>query len=122
MRCSVVWRSSWPGGGRAAGPSLHAERGCVEGGFAGQSVAAFDRLRINVLCILRQIPWCIIHRTLMRSASRDVLPASVLRSLRKLGADLGAARRRRSLTAEMMAERLGISRSTWHRVEAGDSA
>ena len=56
----------------------------------------------------------------MRSSVLDVLPARVRRSLVKLGADLALARRKRSLTAAMMAERLGVSRSTYVRVEKGD--
>ena len=56
----------------------------------------------------------------MRSAVHDVLPNPVRRSLRKLGADLGLARRKRALTVAMMAERLGVAPSTWSRVEKGD--
>ena len=56
----------------------------------------------------------------MRSAVMDVLPAKVRRSLAKLGADLALARKRRHLTTAMMAERLGVARSTYLRVEKGD--
>lgn len=56
----------------------------------------------------------------MRSAVQDVLPPRVRRSLSKLGTDLALARRKRSLTAAMMSERLGVSRSTYARVEKGD--
>ncbi len=56
----------------------------------------------------------------MRSAVLDVLPLKIRRSLVKFGADLALARRKRSLTAAMMAERLGVSRSTYARVEKGD--
>jgi len=40
--------------------------------------------------------------------------------LTKLGADLAVARRKRSLTTAMMAERLGVAKSTYFRVERGD--
>lgn len=56
----------------------------------------------------------------MRSAVLDVLPPKIRRSLTKFGADLAVARRKRSLTSAMMAERLGVSRSTYLRVEKGD--
>jgi transcriptional regulator with XRE-family HTH domain len=56
----------------------------------------------------------------MRSAVYDVLPPSVRRSLSKFGSDLGLARRKRQLTTAMMSERLGISTSTYARVEKGD--
>ena len=56
----------------------------------------------------------------MKSAIYDLLPARLRRSLAKLGADIGLARRKRGLTAAMMAERLGISRSTYVRIEKGD--
>src|SRR5262245_19643314 len=56
----------------------------------------------------------------MRSAIRDVLPPNLRRSLTKFGADLAIARRKRSLTVAMMAERLGVAKSTWFRVEKGD--
>ena len=56
----------------------------------------------------------------MRSAVKDVLPPKVRRSLAKLGADLAVARRKRALTMQMMAERLGVAKSTYVRVEKGD--
>jgi transcriptional regulator with XRE-family HTH domain len=56
----------------------------------------------------------------MRSSVHDVLPASVRRSLAKFGADLRIARRRRHLTVAMMAERLGVAKSTYLRAERGD--
>ncbi len=57
----------------------------------------------------------------MRSAVGDILPPSVRRSLSKLGSDLSIARRKRRLTVAMMCERLGVSRSTWQRMEKGDA-
>ena len=56
----------------------------------------------------------------MKSEVNDVLPQHVRRSLVKFGADLSIARRKRRLTAAMMCERLGVSKSTWPRMEKGD--
>lgn len=56
----------------------------------------------------------------MRSLVYDVLPSNVLKSLAKFGADIAVARRKRRLTVAMMAERLGISKSTYLRVEKGN--
>ena len=57
----------------------------------------------------------------MRSSITDILPIHVRRSLRQFGADLSLARRKRGLTLDMMAERLAIAKSTYQRVEKGDS-
>lgn len=57
----------------------------------------------------------------MRSAVHSVLPPAVRRSLLKFGSDLSVARRKRRLTAAMMTERLGVSRSTYVRMEKGDA-
>ena len=51
-----------------------------------------------------------------------VVPAAVRRVLRKLGADIHDARRRRKLPMAVVAERAFTSRSTLQRVEAGDTA
>src|SRR5512140_1841160 len=59
-------------------------------------------------------------RPYMRSAVLDVLPPKVRRSLVKLGQDIAIARRKRSLTVSMMAERLAVAKSTYLRVEKGD--
>ena len=48
-------------------------------------------------------------------------PAAVRRVLRKLGADIRDARRRRRLPMAVVAERAFTSRSTLQRVEAGDA-
>ena len=56
----------------------------------------------------------------MRSSVHDVLPATLRRSLVKFGADVAVARRKRQLTVAMMAERLGVAKSTYLRVEKGD--
>lgn len=56
----------------------------------------------------------------MRSAIQDILPSSVRRSLINFGRNLSIARRKRQLTIGMMAERVGISKSTYIRMEKGD--
>jgi transcriptional regulator with XRE-family HTH domain len=48
--------------------------------------------------------------------------AAVKRALRKLGADIHDARRRRRLPMAVVAERAFTSRSTLQRVEAGDTS
>lgn len=48
-------------------------------------------------------------------------PAAVRRVLRKLGADIHDARRRRRLPMAVVAERAFTSRTTLQRVEAGDA-
>ncbi|HEX9046800.1 MAG TPA: helix-turn-helix transcriptional regulator [Verrucomicrobiae bacterium] len=57
----------------------------------------------------------------MRSAVQDVLPGGVRRSLVKFGHDLAIARRKRRLTVAMMAERTGLAKSTYARLEKGDA-
>jgi len=52
----------------------------------------------------------------------DVLPAGLRRSLSKFGHDLAVARRKRRLTIGMMAERTGLAKSTYARLENGDPA
>lgn len=56
----------------------------------------------------------------MRSAVLDILPSPVKRSLAKLGSDLATARRKRGLTVAAVAERMGVSKGTYLRVEKGD--
>lgn len=56
----------------------------------------------------------------MRSHVHDVLPPSVRRSLGRFGADLAVARRKRRLGVATMAERLGVAKSTYLRLEKGD--
>jgi transcriptional regulator with XRE-family HTH domain len=48
------------------------------------------------------------------------MPPKVRSSLRKLGTDLSAARRRLHLTVTMMIERTGVAKSTYLRAEKGD--
>ena len=52
--------------------------------------------------------------------TRDPLPAPVVRALKKLGADLALARRRRRLTQASLAERIQTSVATLRRMEHGD--
>ena len=47
-------------------------------------------------------------------------PLAVRRALRKLGGDLRDARKRRGLTAEIVAERAFTTRPTLQKIEAGD--
>ncbi|HEX3345208.1 MAG TPA: helix-turn-helix transcriptional regulator [Polyangiaceae bacterium] len=56
----------------------------------------------------------------MRSSVHDILPHKVRRSLTKFGSDLALARRKRHVTTAMMAERLGVAKTTYARVERGD--
>ncbi len=56
----------------------------------------------------------------MRSTVVDTLPPKVKRALSKLGADVAIARKKRSLTAMMMAERLGVAKSTYLKIEKGE--
>ena len=49
-------------------------------------------------------------------------PAAVRRALRKLGADIRDARRRRRLPMGVVAERAFTSRSTLQKVEAGETS
>jgi transcriptional regulator with XRE-family HTH domain len=48
------------------------------------------------------------------------LPIPVISALQKLGQDINNARRRRRITAQLMAERAGLSRSTIRKIEKGD--
>jgi transcriptional regulator with XRE-family HTH domain len=47
-------------------------------------------------------------------------PIPVLRALRRLGADIRDARRRRRIAVSILAERSSISRTTLSRIEKGD--
>jgi DNA-binding XRE family transcriptional regulator len=51
----------------------------------------------------------------------SALPISVQRALRKLGADIRDARRRRRIPTAIMAERADISRTTLYNVEQGEA-
>ena len=56
----------------------------------------------------------------MRSLALGSLSPKLGRSLAKLGADIATTRRKRNLTALMMAERVGSAKSTYLQVEKGD--
>ena len=56
----------------------------------------------------------------MRGKSEATLPIPVRRALKKLGADIRDARRRRRIPTAVMAERALISRMTLGKVEKGD--
>lgn len=57
----------------------------------------------------------------MRSHVSEVLPSTVKRSLAKFGSDIATARRKRGLTTLAVAERTGVAKNTYLRVEKGDS-
>jgi DNA-binding XRE family transcriptional regulator len=48
------------------------------------------------------------------------IPLPVTRAITKLGEDVNRARRRRSMTQQSLAERIGASLTTIKRMEAGD--
>jgi hypothetical protein len=54
------------------------------------------------------------------SKAQTALPLPVRRALRKLGADISVARRRRKITTKLMAQRAFIDRRSLARVEKGD--
>ena len=56
----------------------------------------------------------------MSEDRRRSMPIPVRRALRKLGADLRDARRRRRIPVAIMAERASVSRTTLRKVEVGD--
>ena len=55
------------------------------------------------------------------SKAQTALPLPVKRALRKLGADISVARRRRKITTTLMAQRAFIDRRSLARVEKGDA-
>jgi transcriptional regulator with XRE-family HTH domain len=56
----------------------------------------------------------------MRSAVDDIMAQPVRRSLTKFGNDISIARRKRRLSVAMVCERVGVSKTTWQRIEKGD--
>ena len=54
------------------------------------------------------------------SKTMTALPLPVQRALRKLGRDIGDARKRRRITMQLMAERAMTTRQTIARLEKGD--
>jgi transcriptional regulator with XRE-family HTH domain len=55
------------------------------------------------------------------SKAQLALPLPVRRALKKLGADISAARRRRGVTVALLSERAFINRKSLARVENGDA-
>ena len=55
------------------------------------------------------------------SKSAVALPHPVRRALKKLGADISAARRRRGVTAKLLAQRAFVNAKSLTRVERGDA-
>lgn len=56
----------------------------------------------------------------MKKDLSNLLPLPVMRSMKKFGADIRIARLKRGFTVAMMAERIGIHRSTYSKMEKGD--
>jgi hypothetical protein len=54
------------------------------------------------------------------SRSKSALTATARRALKKLGADISVARRRREISTVLMSERAFVSRNTLAKVEDGD--
>jgi DNA-binding XRE family transcriptional regulator len=52
--------------------------------------------------------------------NKSLLPLRLRRGIAKLGSDIAIARRKRSLTIAMMAERIGVHKNTYLKVEKGD--
>lgn len=57
----------------------------------------------------------------MNKKAYQALPIPVKRSLKKFGEDIRIARIKRGFTIEMMAERMGMHRSTYSKIEKGDA-
>jgi DNA-binding XRE family transcriptional regulator len=56
----------------------------------------------------------------MKPKLDQILPLPLMRSLKKFGSDIRIARLKRGLTVEMMAQRIGIHRATYSKIEKGD--
>lgn len=56
----------------------------------------------------------------MNKKTFQALPLPVKRSLKKLGSDIRIARIKRGFTIQMMAERMGMHRSSYSKIEKGD--
>ena len=55
----------------------------------------------------------------MKQSPERLLPLPVERALKKFGSDIRIARLKRGFTIAMMAERVGVHRSTYSKVEKG---
>jgi DNA-binding XRE family transcriptional regulator len=62
----------------------------------------------------------ILYNLMKDTKNKSVLPPALRRAIAKLGADIATARRKRSLTVGMMAERIGVHKNTYLKVEKGD--
>lgn len=62
----------------------------------------------------------ILAITMAKPRRAKTLPIPVRRALRKLGADIRDARRRRRIPVAIMAERASISRMTLNKIEKGE--
>lgn len=83
----------------------------------------WNPFRIDFIFIILYINSYIVHnngRYKMTDHVKPSLPHPVRRALRKLGADVRAARLRRRISTQMLAERAAISRTTLNKVEKGD--
>ena len=56
----------------------------------------------------------------MRSKYIDVMSPKLKKILKKLGADISIARRKRSLSIDMMCQRTCVSKQTYLRIESGE--
>lgn len=56
----------------------------------------------------------------MKANIEGAMPLPVRRALQKFGTDIRIARLKRGFTADMMAERIGITRLTYAKVEQGN--
>ena len=56
----------------------------------------------------------------MKNNRIQLLPLPIERTLKKFGSDIRIARLKRGFTIEMMAQRIGIHRSTYSKMEKGD--
>jgi DNA-binding XRE family transcriptional regulator len=52
--------------------------------------------------------------------NKAILPLRLRQAIATLGADMAIARRKRSLTVGMMAERIGVHKNTYLKIEKGD--
>lgn len=52
--------------------------------------------------------------------NKSILPTRLRQAISKFGADIAIARRKRSLTVGMMAERIGVHKNTYLKIEKGD--
>jgi len=61
------------------------------------------------------------RQTEMTRTKGGVVHPPVMRAIAKLGADISVARRARRISAQNLADRMGVSRGTIHRLEKGEA-